>query len=149
MAQDLGSVKLPPVSHIGIFVKSLEESSKYYTDTLGLGPWTFAENNPTKEQMLVGEPFKLSVCFAEWGSTVIELLEAKSENSVWSNYIRDHGEGIHHTAHMVPNFDEVIAGLEAHGAKMIAGSWYKTIRWCYMELNPGGLILEIMEEGEI
>ena len=149
MVPKLNNVKLPPVSHVGVFVKSLKESSAYYTRTLGLGPWTFAENNPTKEQMLVGEPFKLDVCFADWGPVVFELLEPKSENSFWSNYISKHGEGIHHTCHMVPNFDEVVAGLEKHGAKMIAGSWYKTIRWCYMQLNSGGLVIEIMEEGEL
>jgi len=149
MVPEIGSVKLPSVSHIGIFVKSLEESSKHYTETLGLGPWAFAENNPTKEQMLVGEPFKLSVCFADWGPLVMELLEPKSENSYWTDYLDKHGEGIHHTCHMVNNFDEIISGLESHGAKMLIGSWYKTIRWCYMELQPSGLVVEIMEEGEL
>ena len=149
MVGELNELKLPPPSHIGVIVKSLEESSRYYTDVFGLGPWTFADNNPTREQMLVGEPFKLTVCLAKWGSLLIELLEPKSDKSVWSDFLKRHGEGLHHTCHMVKNLDDVVPELQKKGGKMIAGSWFKTIRWCYIEFPTSGLIIEVMEEGEL
>ena len=149
MAEEVNKLKIPPPAHIGVVVKSLEESSEYYTKLFGLGPWTFLDNNPTKEQMLVGEPFKLTVCFAQWGPVVLELLEPRGGKSVWTDFLAKHGEGIHHTCHVVPNFDEVVADLKKHGGKMIAGSWYKKIRWCYFEFQTSGLVIEIMEEGEL
>jgi len=41
MTEELSDLKLPPPAHIGVVVKSLEESSNYYTKVFGLGPWTF------------------------------------------------------------------------------------------------------------
>ena len=149
MVENLGDLKLPPPAHIGVIVKSLEESSDYYSKVFGLGPWTFVDNNPTKEQMLVGEPFKLTVCFANWGPVVLELLEPRGGKSIWADFLEEHGEGIHHTCHAVPNFEEVVSDLQQQGGKMIAGSWFKTIRWCYLEFEPSGLVLEVMEEGEL
>ena len=147
MVEENRNLTLPPPAHIGVIVRSLEESSRYYTEVFGLGPWTFVDNNPTKEQMLVGEPFKLALCFAKWGTITMELLEPKSDNSLWSDFITRHGEGIHHTCHMVSNFSEVVEALQKEGGKMVAGSWFKGIRWCYIEFNPSGLVLEVMEEG--
>ena len=149
MTEELSDLKLPPPAHIGVVVKSLEESSNYYTKVFGLGPWTFLDNNPNEEQMLIGEPFKLALCFAKWGPVTMELLEPRGGKSIWANFLEDHGEGIHHTCHMVPNFEEVVSGLEQQGAKMIAGSWFQSIRWCYLEFQPSGFILEIMEEGAL
>lgn len=149
MSVDGSIVKLSAPSHVGIVVKDLKEASEHYTSMWGLGPWTFLDNNPTKAQMLVGEPFKLSVCMAQWGPVVVELLQPIEGKSVWSDFLDTRGEGLHHICHTVPNFEEVVAQMQARGAKMLAGSWYKTIRWCYFETSPGGLVQEFIEEGDL
>jgi len=144
------TIDLPAPQHFGIVVRDIQKAVEYYTATWGLGPWTFIDNNPTKENMFVGEPFKLTVAMAEWGPVVVELLQPVEGTSVWSEFLHEHGEGLHHICHVVPNFDEVVTQYEERGFKMLAGARFSpTIRWCYFQTTPGGLIQEFLEAGEL
>jgi methylmalonyl-CoA epimerase len=146
MEADKDVIELGPPTHIGIVVKDLKEASAYYTSMFGIGPWTFGQNNPTKEEVLVGEPFKLDVCFTKWGPLTIELLQPVEGDSVWAKFLKTSGGGIHHVCHKVANVDQVIKQMEERGAKMTTGGIVGDDKWCYFETSPGGLIFEILSE---
>lgn len=101
----------PPkqIEHIGIAVRNLEESVKFYTDLIGL--------------KLLGyetvESEKVRVAFLEIGETRLELLEATSPDSPIAQFIEKKGEGIHHIALQVDNAVERLDGLKAKGIKLI------------------------------
>ncbi|CAH2716350.1 Ethylmalonyl-CoA/methylmalonyl-CoA epimerase [Neobacillus rhizosphaerae] len=97
------------VDHIGIAVKSLENTLPFYTDVLNL-PLLAIE---------VVDSQKVKVAFLQAGQTKIELLEPTSEESTIAKFIEKRGEGIHHVALGVDSIEERITEMKEKGIRMI------------------------------
>lgn len=106
MGQD---AKAKKIDHIGIAVKSIEQSLPFYTETLGL------------ELLGIEEVLsqKVKVAFIQIGESKIELLEPLSDDGAVAKFIEKKGEGIHHVALSVKDIDERIAEMKEHGINMI------------------------------
>jgi methylmalonyl-CoA/ethylmalonyl-CoA epimerase len=94
------------IEHIGIAVKSIEESKKYYEKVLGLKCYSIEE---VADQ-------KVKTAFFQVGQTKIELLESTSPEGPIAKFIAKKGEGIHHIAFAVP---DATAALETAAQKGI------------------------------
>lgn len=97
------------VDHIGIAVKNLEETLKFYEGALGL---KCGGTEVVEEQ-------KVKVAFLPIGDTEIELLESTDEQGPISRYIEKKGEGIQHMAYRVDNIEKAIEEMKAKGIRMI------------------------------
>ncbi len=97
------------IEHLGIAVKSIEESLPYYEQVLGLKCYNIEE---VADQ-------KVKTAFFKVGQTKIELLEPTSEDSTIAKFIEKRGEGIHHIAFNVPSVSEALAEAEAKGVRLI------------------------------
>lgn len=97
------------IEHIGIAVKNLDESIKYYENILGLKCYAVEE---VKDQ-------KVKTAFFMVGQTKIELLESTAEDGPIAKFIEKKGEGIHHLAFAVNNLPEVLKEVEAKGVQLI------------------------------
>jgi methylmalonyl-CoA/ethylmalonyl-CoA epimerase len=97
------------VDHIGIAVKNLEESIKFYSEILGL------EVNGVE----VVEEQKVKVAFLPLGDTEIELLEATSPDSAIAKFIESRGPGIQHIAYRVESIEKAIEYMLNKGMRMI------------------------------
>jgi methylmalonyl-CoA/ethylmalonyl-CoA epimerase len=100
---------LTKINHIGIAVKSLEESIPFYRDQLSM---PFAGIEEVAEQ-------KVRVAMLQVGESKIELLEPTSDDSPVARFIEKYGPGIHHLAYEVNDIEAAIARLMAEGARMI------------------------------
>lgn len=100
---------LTKINHIGIAVKSLDDSIPFYRDNLGMA---FAGIEEVAEQ-------KVRVAMLQIGESKIELLEPTSEDSPVARFIEKNGAGIHHIAYEVADIEAAIAKLLAAGARMI------------------------------
>ncbi|NVN89076.1 MAG: methylmalonyl-CoA epimerase [Desulfuromonadales bacterium] len=100
---------LKKINHIGIAVKSLEESLPFYRDNLGMA---FAGIEEVAEQ-------KVRVAMLEIGEAKIELLEPTSEDSPIAKFLEKNGTGVHHLAYEVDDCAAAIAKMVADGARMI------------------------------
>lgn len=97
------------VDHIGIAVKSLEQSLPFYTEVLQLSLLGVEEV----------ESEKVKIAFLLAGETKLELLEPTSEESPIAKFIEKRGEGIHHVALGVVSIDERIQEIKEKGIRMI------------------------------
>jgi methylmalonyl-CoA/ethylmalonyl-CoA epimerase len=97
------------IEHIGIAVRSIEASKKYYEDVLGLKCYSVEE---VKDQ-------KVKTAFFMVGDTKIELLESTSPEGPVGKFIEKKGEGIHHIAFAVPNATEALAMASEKGIQTI------------------------------
>lgn len=102
-------MKALKVDHIGIAVKNLDETLKFYTDILGL------ECQGTE----VVEDQKVRVAFLPIGDTEVELLESTSEDGPIAKFIEKNGEGVQHIAFRVDNIEEAIQHMLDKGMQMI------------------------------
>jgi methylmalonyl-CoA/ethylmalonyl-CoA epimerase len=97
------------IEHIGIAVKSIENSLPYYEKVLGLKCYNIEE---VADQ-------KVKTAFFKVGQTKIELLEPTSEESTIAKFIEKKGEGVHHIAFAVPDVANALAEVEAKGVQLI------------------------------
>ncbi|WHY84552.1 methylmalonyl-CoA epimerase [Neobacillus novalis] len=97
------------VDHIGIAVKSLEQTLPFYTNVLKLTLLAIEEVDTQK----------VKVAFLQAGQTKLELLEPTSEESPIAKFIEKRGEGIHHVALGVESIEERIIEMNEKGIRMI------------------------------
>lgn len=100
---------LTKINHIGIAVKSLDETLPFYRDILGMA---FAGIEEVAEQ-------KVRVAMLGIGDSKIELLEPTSDDSPIARFLEKNGPGIHHLAYEVEEIEGAIAELRASGVRMI------------------------------
>jgi len=97
--------------------------------------------------MIAGEPFRLKVAHAKlFGSLMLELIQPVG-TSLWSEFLKTHGEGLHHIAYDVSNWQDMVSKLEAQGARMMVGAVVWGKHFCYLDTKPGGIIVELAEVG--
>ena len=101
-------MKVRCVDHIGIAVKSIEESVKVY-EALGLKIEGVEE---VAEQ-------KVKTAFLPVGEAEIELLESTSPDGPIAKFIESKREGIQHIALRVDNIEEALSELKALGIRLI------------------------------
>lgn len=97
------------IEHIGIAVKNLDESIKYYEEVLGLECYAVEE---VKDQ-------KVKTAFFQVGDTKIELLESTDAEGPIGKYVEKKGEGIHHIAFAVNNIEKALEHAESKGVRLI------------------------------
>jgi methylmalonyl-CoA/ethylmalonyl-CoA epimerase len=131
-------LKILRLDHIGIAVKSLEESLKFY-ETLGL------KSTGTEE---VAEQ-KVRVAFFPTGDSEIELLESTAPDGPIARHIEKNGEGIQHVALRVDNIEAALAELKEKGIRLIDekpryGAGGARIAFVHPK-SAGGILLELSE----
>ncbi len=98
------------IEHIGIAVKSLEESIPFYENILGLKCYAIEE---VADQ-------KVRTAFFQVGATKIELLESTSPDGPVAKSIEKKGEGVHHIAYAVSDgLNNALLEVEEKGVQLI------------------------------
>ena len=97
------------IDHLGIAVRSLDESVKYYEEALGL-KCEHREEVPSQ---------KVRTAFFSVGATHIELLEPTADDSPIAKFLAKNGEGIHHVAFGTSDIIGQLKGAEAAGVQLI------------------------------
>ena len=97
------------IDHIGIAVKSIEQSLPIYTDVLKL----------TLEGIEDVSTENVRVAFIKIGESKLELLQPLTEDCTIARFIARHGEGIHHIALSVDSIQARIQDMKENGIKMI------------------------------
>jgi methylmalonyl-CoA/ethylmalonyl-CoA epimerase len=100
---------LTHIEHIGIAVKNLEESIKYYEGVLGLKCYSVEEVTDQK----------VKTAFFKVGQTKIELLESTDPDGPIGKYIEKKGEGIHHLAFHVNDIQNALDEAKEKGIRLI------------------------------
>ncbi|MDF1613175.1 MAG: methylmalonyl-CoA epimerase [Stygiobacter sp.] len=133
-------MELNHIEHIGIAVKNLDESIKYYENVLGLKCYAIEE---VKDQ-------KVKTAFFQVGQTKIELLESTDPEGPISKFIEKKGEGIHHIAFAVKNLSEALKEVETKGIQLIdkqpkKGAEGLNIAFLHPK-STGGVLTELCEK---
>jgi methylmalonyl-CoA/ethylmalonyl-CoA epimerase len=97
------------IEHIGIAVKNLNESIKFYENILGLKCYSIEE---VADQ-------KVKTAFFQVGQTKIELLESTQPDGPIGKFIEKKGEGIHHIAYAVTDLPSALQHAKTNEVKLI------------------------------
>lgn len=107
--KNLKNMKPTHIEHIGIAVKNLEESIKFYEEVFGMKCYNIEE---VPEQ-------KVKTAFFQVGDTKIELLESTDPEGPIAKFVEKKGEGVHHIAYAVENLGEKLEKAKEKGIRLI------------------------------
>lgn len=97
------------IDHLGIAVRSLDESVPYYENALGLR-CEHREEVPAQ---------KVRTAFFTVGDTHLELLEPTAPESPIAKFLEKNGEGLHHIAFATDDIGAQLRQASAAGVRLI------------------------------
>jgi len=144
-----GGLDLPPLNHIGVVVRDIDEVGRSLKQVFGL---EFEEEfvyTASADEVIVGEPFTLRIASATIGGATYEFLQPVAGKSLWADFLESSGEGTHHVAFTVKDWAADVARIQEGGSEMVAAASVQQFddkRWAYFNTHIGGLIVELMED---
>jgi len=108
---------------IGVVVADLDKSTRNLAEIFGIGPFRIIDWPPAGREDLqrfyYGEPgdFSARMAFTELGPVELELIQPLEGKSIWADFLREHGEGIHHIRFNVKEIEPVQEYLAGHGVE--------------------------------
>lgn len=128
------------VEHIGIAVKSIDESTKTYAKMFGKAAYKREE---VASEGVITEFFQI-------GPNKIELLQATTPDSPIAKFIEKKGEGMHHIAFAVEDIHAEMARLKAEGFTLLNAEPKKGAdnKWiCFVHPKDAhGVLIELCQE---
>lgn len=129
------------INHIGVAVRSIEASTPFYRDVLGM---VFEGTEVVAEQ-------KVKVAFFAVGESRVELLEPTADDSPVAKFLEKNGEGTHHIAYEVDDLAATLEKLKAAGVRLIdevprCGAHGTRIAFLHPKAS-GGVLTELCQGG--
>jgi methylmalonyl-CoA/ethylmalonyl-CoA epimerase len=111
------------IAQVAILVKDLEKTVEHYWIMFGIGPWHFyTYAKPLVKKMSYrGQPadYQMRIALSQLGPLRIELIEAKEGDSIYADFIQEHGYGVHHLGVLVEDMDNALKQTHSAGLNMI------------------------------
>ncbi len=100
------------IAQIALVVKDLDETVKKYHEVFGIGPWHFYtyEKPFVKKMTYKGEDadYSVRIALSYFGPMRIELIEVKEGDTVYGDFIKEHGYGVQHLGLLVEDMQVAI-----------------------------------------
>jgi methylmalonyl-CoA/ethylmalonyl-CoA epimerase len=129
------------IEHVGVAVKSVDESIHVFRDILGI----------PMEKVYESDAIKTKIAFFPVGGSTIELVEPLDPESPVAKFIQKRGEGIHHICLGVEDIEAALRHYESQGIELINKTARKTEDGRLIAfLNPKsthGVLIELEEMG--
>ncbi|MGE8133921.1 VOC family protein [Novosphingobium subterraneum] len=113
--------KLGPVGQLAYLPQDFDAAVKYWTETMGVGPFYLMENVALGDAKYKGVPTGavFSIAIAYWGDVQIELI--RPENSEPSIYTGEYAvtDSLHHICIFVDSIEEARAACAEAGAEIL------------------------------
>jgi methylmalonyl-CoA/ethylmalonyl-CoA epimerase len=142
------------VAQVALLVPDLDHAVEAWWTRFGVGPWHFyTYARPLVRDMSYrGEPadYTMRLALANIGPLRIELIEAVSGDTVYAEFIQQHGYGVHHFGLLVEDMQAALAEVTAAGYEVtMDGSGFGLDgdgHYAYLETEALlGVTLELIE----
>ncbi|SFL13566.1 Glyoxalase/Bleomycin resistance protein/Dioxygenase superfamily protein [Halogranum rubrum] len=133
---DLG-IEIPEITQIAFVVEDIEDGMNRFDGLLGIGPWDVFEFEPPTlhDTTFRGEShdYSMTLALSYLGETMIELIEPKAGESLYTEHLDEHGEGLHHVACFAfEDTEGVVETFEENGIPVIqSGVFGETPYWYF------------------
>jgi len=129
----------PHFFQVAYVTPDLAAAEAWFQQCLGVPPFFRMENVAFgAETRLRGQPADCAVHLSlGWlGDTQVELIEPVRGESLYAEFLAEHGPGLHHVAFDPPDFDAAVAGLCGGGLDPIMhGSLGAGMRFAYFDTS--------------
>lgn len=155
--QSRAKVKGVKIHQVGLVVHDLELVAKNYWNIFGIGPWAiFKWEAPlVYDRKYYGKNAwaREKIALTQVGDVQLELLQPIDGPSIYADWLKQHGEGLHHLSFFTDDVDETAAILEKEGFPSIQSAKFgppeQKGAYNYIEIGPLRTILEPAHYDEI
>jgi methylmalonyl-CoA/ethylmalonyl-CoA epimerase len=138
--------------HASIVVKDMEKAIKYF-ETLDVGPFPAFLGGPgmkfagkTVRGKQVDYDMDLRLATSQLGGIGFELIQPLKGDTVYTEFLEKKGEGLHHLAFGVEDFDAEVEDMKKRGFKVVQTGAMGPSRWAYFDTDKlGGMLIELCE----
>tara|TARA_B100000315_G_C14499883_1_gene551809 strand:- start:62 stop:571 length:510 start_codon:yes stop_codon:yes gene_type:complete len=147
-------VKVNQLLQICVLVNDLQKAMERYWTLFGIGPWriyTHAPPHLTKTTLRGSEQtFSMKVAMAQVGPVEWELVQPLEGESIYTEFLAQRGEGLHHVGVAVDDFDEAVSALAGEGIGIQMGGRTRAGNgFAYMDTEKDiGAIVELFKRPE-
>ncbi len=110
------------VAQVAIIVPDLERAVEHYWRIFAIGPWQFyTYGKPLVKRMSYhGEEsaYRMRIALSYLGPLRIELIQPLEGDTVYADFVREHGYGVHHFGLLVDDMVGALEEAEAAGLVM-------------------------------
>lgn len=140
------------IDQIGVVVRDVRVVAEQLQALLGIGPFRLVEYPiPGVDAHIIylGQPasYHVLLAFANLGAMQLELVQPLDGRSIWSDFLEQHGPGLHHFRVTIPNFEETVAAWEAAGIRNLASGAGAHVgsKWAYFDtaVMLDGIVVEL------
>ena len=107
------------IAQIAMVVKDLDKTVEMYYKVFGIGPWHFyTYEKPFVQKMTYKgkkADYSMRVALTYFGPMRIELIQEVEGDTVYRDYIKEHGYGVQHLGLLVEDMEEAIRLAEEAG----------------------------------
>lgn len=133
---------------IGIVVNNIDETIHYYTEMFGFGPYEI-KNVDYSDATYYGQPagYKGKRAFFHLGNIEIELIELIDGKTIHEDFLKEHGEGLHHIGFQVDSLGESVNNAKQAGFEVTQGfARPDGSGFAYLDSDKtGGVIVELIQ----
>ena len=109
------------IVQVGIVVRDAEQKAKKYWEVLGIGPWTLIDFKPPhvsdgvfRGVTMADEEIHVRAAVADLGDIQFELLEPVCGAGTHMDFLKIHGEGVHHVSFgVIDDHDEMLSAFRS------------------------------------
>ena len=157
MAQESpAKVKVKGINQVAIVVKDIQRTVENYWSILGIGPWDiYAWEAPTVyDRKYYGKPTwaREKIALAQVGAVQLELVQPVEGDSIYQDFLTEHGEGLHHLKFLVDDVVETAGILAEEGFSTVqsgrAGPPGQKGGYNYIDIKPLHTIWEAVQKGK-
>ena len=86
----------------------------------------------------------MRLALADIGNIQFELIEPKDDKSIYAEFLKEHGEGLHHVAFGVDNYEKAMGFFRGKGHSILQGGTWHGFTYTYLTTQQDlGVIAEI------
>jgi methylmalonyl-CoA/ethylmalonyl-CoA epimerase len=140
------------VIQIGIVVSDVNKAIEGYRDLLHLNKWNI---NHVDTEVGMGSNFhkngnpiqtRVKIAWANFGNVELELIEPQDQHSLYSEFLREHGPGIHHIMLGTKDYDKCLVHMDQQNVAAIGGGALQSTRFQMFDTQELlGFICEIAD----
>jgi len=130
--------------------RDIEKTIEAYTRLFQCGPFEIVEREYTGSTSTYrGKPggFKYRVAYAQFGAIQLEFIQPLEGRTVYEEFLKTRGEGIHHFGIMIDRMEEKLAAMKRVGIEVLQSGQRPGRKYAYMDTEPSiGIMIELREK---
>ncbi len=143
-------IRIKNIDQVAIVVRDVPKVAENHWNILGIGPWEIYEVKPPTlyDRAYRGKAgnFTYWLALTMVGPVQLELAQPISGGNVYSDFMAEHGEGLHHIAFTVDDINQTTKIMNQEGFPTLMGGGFSDGSFAYYDTRrPLKIILEAFQ----